>query len=757
MPKSIQQIVQDISRSASLAETLLFVVQKITEELGADACSMFLCDDTFAEYVLVAEYGLNREAVGKCRIPFGIGLIGVVGSREEPLNLEDDREHPQYHRLQSLGGHRFHGFMGLPLIFQGKVLGILVLQQQEPVKFSEEQLAIVITLAAQMGTELAQVISKGALNDLFVKKTRRKKTDCIVAGIPGAKGIAMGRAVVVYPPADLDAVPDRDTQDPVADLALFDSALSSAREEVHEIYLRSQRILSVAENAIFEAYLRILDSRTLVQEVETEIKAGHWAQGALRRVIQQHVAQFEGLDDAYLRERAMDFRDLGRRILSYMQSTNRSRPKYPKNTILISEEVTATSILEIPEGHLVGIISGVGSGNSHVAILAHALNLPAVMSVGGVSLSDLAGAEVVVDGYHGQVYVSPSAVLKKEFRELIEEEAELDNDLKPLRDEPAETTDGHSIELNLNTGLIANGGLLLSSAAAGVGLYRTETPFMARDRFPSEEEQRIMYRQLLNTFNPRPVVMRTLDIGGDKKLPYFPITEENPFLGWRGVRVTLDHPDIFLQQLRAMLRANHELNNLSIMIPMVSSVAEVEASLRFIDQAFQELQQEGLKIKMPPVGLMLEVPAGIFQAYEFASRVDFISVGTNDLIQYLLAVDRNNASVADLYDGLHPAVLRALVMAVKGVHKAGKPISLCGELAGDPLAVILLVAMGFDSLSVSASVLLRTKWVIRSFSAEKAKQLLKEVLLMDDSTEVRHHMEIALDQLGLGGLIRAGK
>jgi len=297
----------------------------------------------------------------------------------------------------------------------------------------------------------------------------------------------------------------------------------------------------------------------------------------------------------------------------------------------------------------------------------------------------------------------------------------------------------------------------LSVGAEGVGLYRTEMPFMVRDRFPSEEEQRIMYRQLLTTFMPRPVTMRTLDIGGDKQLPYFQIEEENPFLGWRGTRVMLDHPEIFLQQIRAMLQASTGLNNLSILLPMITSVSEVESSLRLIHQAFDELKVEGLDIKMPEMGLMIEVPAAVYQAYELAKRVDFISVGSNDLIQYLLAVDRNNPRVASRYNGLHPAVVRALYQVVKAAHRARKPVEICGELAGDPLAAILLLGMGFDVLSMNARSLPRIKWLIRKFSYEAAKELVEKALEMDDPRDIRLLLEQALLDAGLIGLVRAGR
>jgi len=300
-------------------------------------------------------------------------------------------------------------------------------------------------------------------------------------------------------------------------------------------------------------------------------------------------------------------------------------------------------------------------------------------------------------------------------------------------------------------------GLSMSVGAEGVGLYRSEVPFMSRDRFPSEDEQYIIYRQILKAFAPRWVTMRTLDVGGDKVLPYLPIEEDNPYLGWRGIRVTLDHPDVFLLQVRAMMRANEGLNNLRIMLPMITILSEVDEAVYLINQAYAELLEEGCQIVKPELGVMIEVPAAVYQARELAKRVDFISVGSNDLTQYLLAVDRNNARVASLYDSLHPAMIRTLIKVVEGGHAAGVKVSICGEMANDPLAVILLLAMGFDTLSMNSTSLPRVKWVIRNFSLATARKILADVLELEHPTEVRLHLQKALEIQGLGGLIRAKK
>jgi len=756
MLKLLQKITQEVNSAPSMEVALDVVVSRIRESLQADACSVFLCDEHHAEYILAATKGLNEDQIGKARIKFGEGLIGLVGQREAPVNIDNAPDHHNFIKVKKLGEEEFLGFLGVPIIEQGELLGVITVRQKADCHFDEEEEAFCVTLAVQLAAEIAHARAKGALKELTEKKRGRKK-QTVLHGVSGAPGVAIGTAAVVFPPADLDAVPDQKVEDIEQEIKDFEAALAASKEEMHALQARVKNSLSVAESAIFDVYLRMLDSRTFINEVIEHIKAGQWAQSALKRVIKKHALHFEGLDDPYLKERAVDFRDLGRRILSHLQAQEKEQQVLPKKTILVSDEVTATMLLEIPREQLIGVISGSGSSNSHVAILARALGIPTVMGVTGTPLAELSEKECIVDGYYGHIYLSPSANLKKEFRTLAQEESELDTELETLRDLPAETKDKHSVALYVNTGLAVEGGMSLSVGAEGVGLYRTEMPFMVRDRFPSEEEQRIMYRQLLSTFSPRPVTMRTLDIGGDKKLPYFSIEEENPFLGWRGIRVTLDHPEIFLQQIRAMLQASEGLDNLSILLPMINSVSEVEGSLSLIHQAYDELTQEGLKIKKPDVGLMIEVPSAVYLTYELAKRVDFISVGSNDLIQYLLAVDRNNPRVAARYENLHPAVLRALQQIAKLGHKAKKKVCICGELASDPLAVILLLGMGYDVLSMSARGLPRVKWVIRQFKLEKAKGIVAEVLKMDDSKEVRIRLEHALEDVGLGGLIRAGR
>lgn len=757
MLKTLRRTVQEINAAEHFNEALQILVKRVREAVGTNACSVFLVDPKTKEYVLLATDGLNPDSVGKIRLKPDEGLVGLVGQREEPINVENAPSHPNFFYSSEVGEERFKAFLGVPIIHHRRLLGILIVQQEKQRRFDEAEEAFLVTISAQLGAVLAHAEATGDIAQILnnTDQSRQPKQDIVFTGIAGAPGIAKGTVCVVYPLADLDAVPNRKIKDRAKESGLLHTALVATRKDIQRL---SQQLsnLPEEERALFDAYLRILDSTSLEAEMNAEIKNGQWAQGALRKVINRHIQQFEAMEDDYLRERAADLRDLGRRVLMHLQAVQKTKRTYPKETILIGEEVTASALAEVPEGYLAGIISTRGSGNSHVAILARALGIPAVLGIENLPVTQLEGQKIIVDGHQARVYVAPSKKLRESFLSLMEENRKLTANLEELRDLPAQTLDGHSVSLWVNTGLAADASLSLTAGAEGVGLYRTEVPFMTRERFPAEEEQYVIYRQLLAAFAPRPVIMRTLDIGGDKALPYFPVKEDNPFLGWRGIRITLDHPEIFLMQVRAMLRANEGLDNLRIMLPMISSTSEADEALELIEQAYQEVLNENFSIDKPPVGIMIEVPSAIYQAHALAQRVDFLSVGSNDLTQYLLAVDRNNARVANLYDALHPAVLLALANIVKAAHAAGRPVSICGELASDPLAVPLLLAMGFDALSMNSVAIPRVKWVIRNLKLEDTHKILQEITTMDTPTKIRQHLKKTLCDLGLEKLINVG-
>lgn len=753
MLEVLLRIVHEVNTAHDLPQALSIIVQRVKQAMEVDVCSVYLTDPDGEQHVLMATDGLNPEAVGKVRLPLGAGLIGLVRERAEPVNLEDAPSHPRYLFVAETGEEKFHGFLGVPIIQHRRPLGVLVVRQRESRKFNVEEVSFLFTLGAQLAGAIGHAQASGGIAGL---QDETLSENHFIEGLPGAPGVALGNAVVVYAPSDLQSVPDRKTDDPVAEEAAFRVAVSAVQEDIKALGARMGALLPAADHALFDAFVLMLGSDTLVDNTVQRIRAGNWAPGALRETINEHARVFDDMEDAYLRERAGDVRDMGRRILMRLQADKPSHRDYPPHTILVGEEISAAQLAEVPAGRLAGVVSSRGSSSSHAAILARALSIPAVMGVRDLPVNRLEDRELVIDGYRGRLYVQPSGAVREEFLRLAQEEQTLTSDLQELRDLPATTPDGVRMPLYANTGLLSDITPSLNRGAEGIGLYRTEFPFMIRQRFPSEDEQRDIYRQALVAFAPLPVTLRTLDIGGDKALPYFPVTEDNPFLGWRGIRITLDHPEIFLTQLRAMLRASIGLNNLQILLPMISSVSELDEARVLIDQACRELREEGADFARPPLGVMIEVPSAVYQTEAFAKRVEFLSVGTNDLTQYLLAVDRNNERVAKLYDGLHPAVLRALMQVVDGAHRHGKPVSVCGEMAGDPAAVLLLLGMGIDSLSMSTASLPRVKWVIRSFTRELARTLLDKALEMEDPTVIRALLNAALEHAGLGGLTRAG-
>ena len=750
----LRRIVQEVSTARDLDEALRIIVNRVREALGVDVCSVYQALPDQSRLVLKASVGLNPEAVGKVSLAFGEGLVGLVAQRAEPINLERAPEHPDFRLLPETGEEAFQAFLGVPIIHQRRLLGVLVVQNRAAQRFNEDHLSLLVTLAAQLAGAISHAEAAGQFAE--VEAAPQSGIDLRMEGVPGAPGVAVGSAAVVFPAARLDSVPDRVSTLPEVEIQMFRDAVVQVQEELMEIKQRMTDVLPAEERALFDAYVMMLNSETLVEATIERIRAGNWAPGALRETIHENARVFEQMEDPYLRERASDLRDLGERILARLQSSQERRTGWPQRTILVGEEISATQLAEVPREALVGVVSASGTGSSHVAILARAMGIPTVMGVTDLPVERMEGREVIVDGYQGHIYLQPSERVRAEYLRLYEEEQRLGAELREHAAEPAVTPDGERIPVLVNGGLVADLKPSYIEGADGVGLYRTEIPFMIRERFPAEEEQFELYRQVLEAFAPRPVTLRTLDVGGDKPLPYFRFEEDNPFLGWRGIRITLDHPEIFLTQIRAMLRASEGLDNLQILLPMVTSTGEVEESCRLIEQAWQELSDEGCRLVYPRVGVMVEVPAAVYLTPALARRVDFISVGTNDLIQYLLAVDRNNAHVADLYDSLHPAVLQALVQIVDGARHGGKPVSVCGEMAAIPEAAILLLGMGYDSLSVSVAALPRIKQVIRGMPMEECRALAREALDLESSDEIRARLRQALIDHDLGGLIRPG-
>ena len=752
--ETLRRIVQEVDSNVDLVDTLLVIARWVKNEMGVHVCSLYLTDQFTGRFVLMATEGLNPSAIGRVELAPNEGLVGLVAERLEPMNIGNASAHPHYKFVPECGEEPYRSFLGVPVLHQRKLLGVLVVQQKSARRFKHSDVAFLVTLAAHLASAIALATAK----DPNWHGRNRRSSGQYIEGLPGAPGVAVGTGVVVFGSLDLNTIPNRIPENPDAEEVALQNAVARAGQEMRKLSKNLHGLVPDEDRALFDAYATIVESDALVDAALERIHAGNWAPGALREVIEQHARQFDAIEDPYLRDRANDIRDIGRRILAHLQEQEPVLPEYTNDTILVGENLSPVDLALVPPELLAGVVSGYGSVSSHLSILARSLGVPTITGIASsITVSELDGKRLALDGYRGRLYVEPADPVRREFRRLVREEKQLLENLKTLRDQPAQTPDGVRINLYTNMGMTLDLSHSIEVGAEGVGLYRTEFPFMLANRFPSEQEQRAVYRQALETFAPRPVVLRTLDIGGDKELPYLPIDEKNPFLGWRGIRVTLDHPEIFLTQMRAMLQASLGLNNLCVLFPMISGVEELDEALVLLQRAYDELKEEHTSLSMPPCGIMVEVPAAVFHVNALAKRVQFISIGTNDLTQYLLAVDRNNEQVARLFDSLHPALLRAIMEVIDAAQRNKKPVSVCGEAAGDPAMVILLLAMGVDSLSVSAGDLPRVKQVIRGISRSQACELLAQVLDMETPGLIRERLNRALTEADLGNLIRPGK
>jgi phosphotransferase system enzyme I (PtsP) len=748
----LRRITQAVSTAASLDEALELIVNGVKQAMEVDVCSVYMTDEKNGSHTLMATEGLNADAIGKVVLARNDGLVGLVADRQEPVNLDAAADHPRYHYFPETGEERYNAFLGVPIIHYRRSLGVLVVQHLEARRFSNDESAFLVTVAAQLAGAVAYALETGKVHSRLAQRQGRSDFH---QGVPGAPGVSIGTIVLLSPLADLNSVPDRQVEDVALEERAFLESVTAVQAELRRDAEKLSGALTSDAQALFDVHVMLLGDDSLLSSVVQRIRAGNWAPGALRDTIREHERVFHQMDDPYLRARAEDVRDVGRRLLLRLQSIQPETRQYPKHCILMADEVSIAHIADVPPSQIAGIVSMKGSRASHVAVMAGSLGVPAVMGLGELPVRELDGESIVVNGYKGEIYIDPSASLIRQVKNLIKQDKKVTKGLEAVRGLPAETKDGSRVLLYVNIGLMDNIATAGDYPGEGVGLCRTEYSFLSRQSFPSEDEQFEIYRKTLKAYAPRHVVIRTLDVGGDKPLPYFPVEEENPFLGWRGIRITLDHPEIFLTQLRALLRANEELNNLHLLLPMVSCVREVDSAIELLDRAHAELEEEGLHLPDPPVGVMIEVPAMLYQAEALLRRVDFLSIGSNDLTQYLLAVDRNNARVSKLYDSLHPSVLRVMSDLVDTAHKLNKPGSVCGEMAGDPAAVLLLLGMGVDILSMSAASLTRAKSVIRNLSRRHAEKLLDKALRMEDSIAVREFIESELNSLGLGSLVGA--
>lgn len=760
MLNELRRITHSFVQEPSLDTALASLVKDIKLCLNAECCSIYLAENQQSLLRLKATDGLNQSAVGHTTMSFDEGLTGWVAQREEPIKIHNARRHPRFKNFPDVQEENFSAFLGVPIIHRRKVLGVISIQQSQARFFEQEEEAFLVTLSAQLASSIANVSSRKSSQ---LSDSELQSTSYVLKGVSGSTGVGLGYSYLVQTEIDLSDVSLRKVFAAEQEKVRYFAAVEATRADIKQMSERMAAHLPQDALAIFDIYLQMLEAASLGNEVVAQIKSGWCAVSALKIVVEGYVSEFEKMEDPYIRERAVDVKDLGRRLLKYLNKASHQQKTVPLNAILIAEEVTASMLAEVPRDQIKGIISIRGAENSHAAIMARALGIPAVMGLRDIPLLSLEHVDLIVDGYNGQVFVAPNEAIVEEYQQLASEDLEFTNQLKQDANQVAQTKDGKRISLLINSGMGFDGEFAEQEHIEGIGLYRTEYLFMMRQRFPSEQEQQVLYQQVLGDFAGKPVTMRTLDVGGDKQLPYFPIEEDNPFLGWRGIRLTLDHPEIFLVQIRAMIKANVFTSNLHIMLPMISDIGEIDEAQRLINQAYDEVVTEltdadcGAVIPKPKVGIMLEVPSMLFQLAQLKGKIDFCSIGTNDLTQYLLAVDRNNDKVADLYDAYHPTVLNAIKMIADTTKSLGIPCSVCGELAGDPGGALLLSGMGFNLLSMNTQNLLRVKWVLQKADSKQLIDLVEEVLTCIKPEQVKFKVNRYFLNIGAAGILRAGK
>lgn len=743
----LREIVEKVAMATSLAEALEVLVNETCEAMQTDVCSIYLADHLRQCYYLMATRGLKKPSGVAIRLGFDEGVVGAVGRQSEMLNLADIREHPEFKYLPQLKEGQLKAFLGVPVVYRRQLLGVLVVQQRERRFFSETEESFMVTLSMQLAVILSQAQTKGIFGQY--RQSRIK-------AIPVSQGIVMAYGWQDTSQPSFDSICEASALNENDEKQRLINAIENAASECRRI---SKRFIANSQKesaAIFDLYNHLLHDPQLKKRLFSAIEQGAVAEWAVKTVIEDYVEQFSRLHDLYLRERGADLRALGQRLLFHLDDSLTLTDQWPERFILVADELSASLLAEMPLEQLAGVIVRDGATHSHSAILIRAMGIPAIMGA-DIDPSLLHNRFLILDGYRGEVFIEPENIIAQEYKQIIAEEDVLSRLAEGALEQEVILKNGEQVHIHLNAGLSPRYEQQINVAVDGVGLYRTELPFMLHNGFPSEDEQKQLYQEVLQLFANKPVVLRTLDIGADKQLPYMPISEENPCLGWRGIRVMLDQPEIFLIQLRAMLHANLSTQNLRILLPMITSINEVDEAITLIKRAREELSVIlEQAVPMPQIGVMFEVPSLLFLLPELKKRVDYISIGTNDLTQYLLAVDRNNTHVAAIYDNLHPSMIRFLAKVHEECSRIGMPVSVCGEMAGQPLGVMALIALGYRSLSMSGRSVPRVKYLIRGLQPKLIEKLLPELLEAETSDAIRQILSLFMETNGLGGFVRGG-
>ncbi len=710
--------------SGTAQERLDRIVRIIAAEMVAEVCSAYVM--RAGEVLeLFATQGLRPEAVHRTRLRVGEGLVGVIAATARPLALADAQSHPDFAYRPETGEEIYHSLMGVPILRGGRVLGVLVVQNRSLRHYTEDEIEVLQTIAMVV----AELAARGDLvNPLEIATSRGGGLLPVrLAGVRLNAGLAMGPAVLHEPKILIRQVVAEDVS---AELRRLRHAVAAMREAIDELVATSRGLGIGEHHDVLESYRMFAADRGWVARIADAIRSGLTAEAAVQKVREDTRTRMMQASDPYLRERLHDLEDLANRLQHHLSGDppGAARAELPPEFILVARAMGPAELMDYARRRIMGLVLEEGSPTAHVAIVARALDIPVVGRVDDATSRIETGDIVVVDGDHAQVLIRPSDHVRQSVGATVEARSRRRAFYDTLRSAAPVTRDGIEIKLLLNAGLLIDMPQLRATGAEGIGLFRTEIPFMVRDSFPGVEEQTEFYRSVLEQAGDRPVVFRTLDIGGDKVLPYLPhAAEDNPAMGWRAIRIGLDRPAMLRQQLRALIHAA-EAQPLFVKFPMIAEIAELERARAILDMELGLAAKERRVLPEPiRIGVMLEVPALLWQVPALCERIDFLSIGTNDLMQFLFACDRGNPRLAERYDPLSMPMLALFREVIAQTRDAGVPLSMCGEMAGNPIEAMALIALGFRTLSMAASAIGPVKTMIRSLDATAVAAYLDEI------------------------------
>ena len=710
--------------SGSAQERLDRIVRVVAAEMVAEVCSAYIM--RAGEVLeLFATEGLRPEAVHRTRLRVGEGLVGVIAATARPLALAEAQSHPDFAYRPETGEEIYHSLMGAPILRGGHVLGVLVVQNRTPRHYTEDEVEVLQTIA-MIVAELAA--SGDLVNPLEIAQGQGGTLLPLrIVGVRLNAGLALGPAVLHEPKVIIRQVVAEDVE---GELARLRGAVAAMREAIDELVATSRQFGAGEHHDVIETYRMFAADRGWVARIADAIRSGLTAEAAVEKVADDTRGRMMQVSDPYLRERLFDLEDLANRLQQHLSGRPPSAAwaELPPEFILVARAMGPAELLDYGRRRIMGLVLEEGSPTAHVAIVARAFDIPVVGRVEDATSRIEAGDLVIVDGDHAQILVRPSEDIRQSVAVAVEARTRRRAFYETLSSVPPISRDGVSIKLMLNAGLLLDLAQLGTTGAEGVGLFRTEFPLMIRDTFPGVDELTEFYKRVFDQAECRPVFFRTLDIGGDKVLPYLPHAfEDNPAMGWRALRIGLDRPAMLRQQLRALIRAAAG-RTLFIKFPMVAEVAELERARALVDMELARAACEGRALPQTvKVGVMLEVPSLLWQLPALCERIDFLSVGTNDLLQFLFACDRGNPRLADRYDPLSAPMLALLREIIARTREAGVSLSMCGDMAGNPIEAMVLIALGFRTLSMAATAIGPVKTMIRSLDTAAVAGYLDDI------------------------------